>query len=60
MTGCYMLLVVRQKNNFNDKFKLEPTTNIMNTILDTISVCSVERNISVPANFGIPFQGILG
>ena len=34
----------RAKSNFNDKFKLEPTTNDMNAISDTISVCSVERN----------------
>ena len=44
MAGYYMLLVVGQKSNFNDKFKLEPTTNDMNAIPDTISVCLVEQN----------------
>ena len=32
----------------------------MNTVSDSISVYLMERNISVPANFGVPFQGVLG
>ena len=30
----------------------------MNTVSDPVSVCLVERNISVPDNFSVPFQGI--
>ena len=32
----------------------------MNTVSDSISVYLVERNILVPANFGVPFQGVSG
>ena len=32
--------------------------NVMNTVLEPVSVCLVERNILVPAYFGIPFQGV--
>ena len=32
----------------------------MNTVLDLVSVCLVERNISVPVYFGVPFQGVSG
>ena len=34
--------------------------NVMNTILDPILVCLVEWNISVPADFGVPFMGVSG
>ena len=33
--------------------------NVINSVLEPISVCSVERNISVPTNFGVPFQDVL-
>ena len=29
--------------------------NVMNTILDPVSVCLVKRNISVPIYFDVPF-----
>ena len=35
-------------------------SNVMNTILDLVLVCLVERNISVPDYFGILFRGVLG
>ena len=33
---------------------------VINTVSEPVSVCPVERNISVPADFGIPFQGVSG
>ena len=33
---------------------------VINSVLDPISVCLVEWNISVPAYFGVPFQGVSG
>ena len=35
-------------------------TKVINTVSEPVSVCPVERNISVPADFGIPFQGVSG
>ena len=35
-------------------------SNVMNTVLDPVSVCPVEWNISVLADFDVPFQGISG
>ena len=35
-------------------------SNVMNTVLDPVSVCPVEWNISVLADFGVQFQGVLG
>ena len=35
-------------------------SNVMNTVSDPISVCLVERNISVPTNFDVLFQGVSG
>ena len=35
-------------------------TIVINTVSDPISVCPVEWNISVSANFGVPFQGVSG
>ena len=34
-------------------------TNVMNTVSELVSVCLLERNISVPAYFGVPFQSVL-
>ena len=31
----------------------------MNTVSDPVSVCLVERNISVPDYFSVPFQDVL-
>ena len=30
----------------------------MNTVSDPISVCPLEKNVSVSAYFGVPFQGV--
>ena len=35
------------------------TGNVMNTVSDPISVCPMERYISVPVNFGVPFRNFL-
>ena len=43
---------------FSFFFLLE--SNVMNTILDPVSVCLVKQNISVPINFDVPFQGVSG
>ena len=43
---------------FSFFFLLE--SNVMNTVLDTVSICLVERNISVLIYFNVPFQGISG
>ena len=43
---------------FSFFFLLE--SNVMNTVLDTISICLVEQNISVLIYFDVPFQGISG
>ena len=43
---------------FSFFFLLE--SNVMNTVLDTVSICLVERNISVLIYFDVPFQGISG
>ena len=34
--------------------------NVMNTVLEPISVCPVEMNILVLVYFNVPFQGVLG
>ena len=34
--------------------------NVINFVSEPVSVCLVERNISVPAYFGVPFQGVSG
>ena len=41
---------------FSFFFLLE--SNVMNTVLDPVSVCLVERNISVPVYYAVPFQGV--
>ena len=33
--------------------------NVINSVSEPISVCLVERNISVLANFSVPFQDVL-
>ena len=33
-------------------------TIVINTVLNPILVCPVEWNISVPADFDVPFQGV--
>ena len=33
--------------------------NVINSVSKSISVCSVEWNISVPTNLGVPFQDVL-
>ena len=41
--------------------KCEPNmfiTIIINTISDPVSICPVEWNISVLADFDVPFQGV--
>ena len=43
---------------FSFFFLLE--SNVMNTVLDIVSICLVERNISVLIYFDVPFQGISG
>ena len=35
-------------------------TIVINTVSEPVSVCPVECNISVPADFGITFQGVSG
>ena len=35
-------------------------TNVINTVLEPTSICPVERNISVPADFDIPSQDVSG
>ena len=35
-------------------------TIVINTVSDPVSVCPVEWNISVLADFGVPFQGVSG
>ena len=30
-------------------------TNVINSVLDLVLVCLVERNISIPAYSGVPF-----
>ena len=32
-------------------------SNVMNIVLDPVSVCLVKRNISVPIYFNVPFRG---
>ena len=43
---------------FSFFFLLE--SNVMNTVLDPVSVCFVKRNILVPVYFDVPFQGVSG
>ena len=33
-------------------------SNVMNTVLDPVSVCLVKQNISIPIYFDVPFQGV--
>ena len=33
-------------------------TIVINTVSDPVSICPVEWNISVPTDFGVPFQGV--
>ena len=33
-------------------------SNVMNTVLDPVSVCLVKQNISVPIYFDLSFQGV--
>ena len=35
-------------------------SNVMNTVLDPVSVCLVKPNISVPIYFNVSFQGVSG
>ena len=43
---------------FSFFFLLE--SNVMNTVLDPVSVCLVKRNISILIYFNVPFQGVSG
>ena len=49
-----------EENKYIDQIKIQELvgslqTNVMNTILDHISVCPLEWNISVSAYFAVPF-----
>ena len=34
-------------------------SNVINTVSEPVSICPMERNILVPAYFGVLFQGVL-
>ena len=47
-------------SNFFFSFFFLLESNVMNTVLDPVSICLVKRNISVPIYFDVPFQGVSG
>ena len=47
-------------SNFFFSFFFLLESNVMNTVLDPVSVCFVKRNILVPIYFDVPFQGVSG
>ena len=45
--------------SFESKFECVQI-NVINSVSKPVLVCLVEQNISVPAYFGVPFQGVSG
>ena len=54
----FSFLDFSSKKKFSFFFLLE--SNVMNTVLNPVSVCLVEWNISIPIYFDAPFQGVSG
>ena len=47
------------EESFKSKFECVQI-NVINSVSKPVLVCLVERNISVPAYFDVPFQDVLG
>ena len=56
VTIFFFIQILIQNFFFSLFFLLE--SNVINYVSDFVSVCLVERNISVPVYYAVPFQGV--
>ena len=55
---CYIFFFFKILVQFFYSFFYLLESNVMNTVLDPVSVCLVKQNISIPIYFDVPFQGV--